>query len=134
MLSSFLSRRPVARWMTTESFRKTGKDLSPSRLRSLYRNLMRVHKDLPENLKLMGNTYVRSEFRTAINNGPTASAAQVEAFLDAWQDYADNMLGKVSNPGSGTFGEDLSALDIELTEEQKEQLEKIRLETERWNK
>jgi Spy/CpxP family protein refolding chaperone len=70
-----------------------------------------------------------------MQSGPTASAAQVKTFFDSWQEYADRMQQKVSDPPEHRkFGENLSASNVELTPEQQAQLKKLRQETQRGNR
>jgi Complex1_LYR-like len=51
---------------------------------TLYRTLLRAHKrHLPPDMQSLGNSYLQSEFRAHRK----ATAAQAEAFFQAWNDY-----------------------------------------------
>ena len=102
---------------------------------SLYRGILRAHKShLPAEMRSLGDTYVKSEFKLHKNVG---NASQLEQFFTAWEDYLDQMLKtariKESSLSLGekemkaNFGQHLSP-DIKLSEEQELQLEKLKEE------
>jgi hypothetical protein len=111
---------------------------------SLYRSLLRAHQHcLPADMRPLGDTYVRSEFKM---HRTKASPSQLEAFVREWETYLDHIqrtarahsavsVGSVdpaSAPATATdsiftWGADLPP-DIPLSEEQQRQLEKLREE------
>lgn len=113
-----------------------------NRALTLYRSLLRVHKKhLPVEMRELGDTYIKSEFRLH----KTAKPEQAEKFFEEWENYRSQILmtaraqesrssGSLddkSGGGSGStvfdFGVDLPP-DAELSEEQREQLQQLREE------
>ena len=111
---------------------------------SLYRSLLRAHKKhLPTQMRDLGDTYVKSEFRLH----KTAKPEHVTPFLTEWEQYLEQILMTARAQGAvsaGTmesklkdgadkvlpvfsFGSDLPH-DVELTDEQVQQLQKLREE------
>lgn len=100
---------------------------------SLYKGILKAHKDhLPAEMRSLGDAYVKSEFKLHKN---VENGAQLDSFFTAWKDYLDQMLKtariKESTLSLGekemkaSFGQHLSS-DIELSEEQEMQLEKLK--------
>lgn len=56
----------------------------------LYRQILRAHKLLPPEQRLLGNEYVKTEFRLHKNMD---SPAQIIAFLSSWQHYLECIKG-----------------------------------------
>lgn len=121
--------------------------MSSGRACRLYRNLLRAHKvHLSGEMKGLGDTYVQSEFRLHRSANPRQAAD----FLDAWEEYLDQLLrtGKDREREDilqmkqersekstafgispiASYGKDLPS-DLELSAEQRVQLEKLRDET-----
>lgn len=117
-----------------------------SRPLSLYRSLLRAHKKyLPTEMQQLGDAYVKSEFKLH----KAAKTEQVERFFLEWERYLDQILmtaraqesrslgsidDKMGPEKTGgqqsrlfAFGSNLSP-DVELSEEQIQQLEKLRTE------
>lgn len=106
---------------------------------ALYRGILRAHRKMPMEMRILGDKYVRSEFKL---HKPVTNPAQLESFFVAWEEYLDQMLRTArrrDSVSSGTldqkdevetagFGRHLP-LDIELSDEQKSQLEKLKDET-----
>lgn len=105
---------------------------------SLYRGILRAHRKMPMEMRLLGDTYVRSEFKL---HKPVTNKSQLDAFFVAWEQYLDQMMRtarKRDSVSSGTldqkdpveasFGQHLPS-DIHLSDEQKAQLEKLKEET-----
>ena len=92
-----------------------------SKVLSLYRSLLRLHSKcgLSPEMKQMGDAYVKSEFR---QHQSVTNPNQIQQFIKEWELYHEQM--KLQ---SGRYGQDLPP-DIELTDEQKNQLEKLRQE------
>jgi Complex1_LYR-like len=119
---------------------------------ALYRTILRAHKrHLPPDMLALGNTYVQSEFRAH----RTATPAQATAFVDAWQQYYQDLMQRVQErerkerganilsmqgisanqeaDAKVTFGADMPP-DLTLSEEQQRQLEKLREEATKLSK
>mmetsp|Transcript_11004 Transcript_11004/g.16016 ORF Transcript_11004/g.16016 Transcript_11004/m.16016 type:complete len:129 (-) Transcript_11004:575-961(-) len=113
----------------------------------LYRSILRAHKHLPSEMRALGDVYVKTEFRQHQN---VTKEDQLTQFHDAWNKYlsgieqtsraleskAAGLDVKVTNTRNDdanevdqlySFGADLET-GIEMTEEQKTQLEKLREE------
>jgi Complex1_LYR-like len=127
---------------------------SSKKASALYRTILRAHKrHLPPDMLALGNTYVQSEFRAH----RTATAAQATAFVQAWQQYYQDLMQRVqerernerganilsvqgipSHHDNGkdakvSFGADMPP-DLALSEEQQRQLEKLREEATKLSK
>jgi basic membrane lipoprotein Med (substrate-binding protein (PBP1-ABC) superfamily) len=108
---------------------------------SLYRGIFRAHRRMPMEMRMLGDTYVRSEFKL---HKPVKNGAQLDAFFKAWEQYLDQMLRtsrRKDTIETGAFdekdgiheigfGKDLPN-DVKLSDAQKDQLEKLREETTR---
>ncbi|KOB77257.1 Serine/threonine-protein kinase PRP4-like protein [Operophtera brumata] len=58
-----------------------------TRVRKLYKLILRLHKNLPDDLRLLGDNYAREEFKRHKNCKPE----EARIFLNEWRDYALNM-------------------------------------------
>ncbi|XP_040208227.1 succinate dehydrogenase assembly factor 3, mitochondrial [Rana temporaria] len=58
-----------------------------SRVRSLYRKILLLHRTLPLHLKALGDQYVKEEFRRHKAVGP----AEAKLFMKEWESYAAMM-------------------------------------------
>jgi hypothetical protein len=109
--------------------------LKPS---GLYRSILRAHKKfLPNDLRSIGDVYVKQEFKLH----KTAKPEQADAFMTEWTGYLDQLTmtarAQESLHVAGTiqenhgqvfeFGKDLPH-DAVLSDEQLQQLEKLRVE------
>lgn len=108
---------------------------------SLYRGILRAHRRMPTEMRQLGDAYVRSEFKL---HKPVTNEAQLGAFFSAWEEYLDQMMKTARRKDSVSmgaldskegvedagFGQNLP-LDVELSAEQKAQLEKLREEATR---
>jgi hypothetical protein len=95
-------------------------------------------------MRMLGDTYVRSEFKL---HKPVTNEAQLDAFFVAWDQYLNQMTATARRRGAvetgvletkeavdeDCFGQQLP-LDMELSEVQMTQLEKLREETSRGGK
>lgn len=109
----------------------------------LYRNILQAHKKhLPAEMKHLGDSYVKAEFRLHKKSKPE----QVDQFFTAWIQYLHSIektarvqesfsTGALDDRSTGdrpvatrAFGQDLPP-DLELSGEQKEQLENLKKET-----
>lgn len=119
---------------------------SNSKALSLYRSLLKAHsKYLPAEMKSLGDAYVKSEFRL---HKKVTNQDQLSRFFTEWNMYLDQIQqtararetlavgisddvkgsGGVGSSTIYSFGKDLDQ-GIELTDEQKVQLDKLREET-----
>ena len=116
----------------------------------LYRRILHSHKKyLPSEMRSLGDSYVKAEFKLHKN---TTNESQLNEFFQAWEQYHDQILSTVrreksmaigsldttkrtggenellhdGNGGNFTtgFGQDLPA-GMELSDEQQEQLAKL---------
>uniref|UniRef100_A0A6U0S7K8 Succinate dehydrogenase assembly factor 3 n=1 Tax=Eucampia antarctica TaxID=49252 RepID=A0A6U0S7K8_9STRA len=91
---------------------------------SLYRSLLRLHSKcgLSPEMKELGNSYVKSEFREHKN---VTQPNQIQQFVKEWQMYKQQM--EQRQTASSKYGQNLPS-DVELSEEQQNQLGKLREE------
>jgi hypothetical protein len=104
---------------------------------NVYRRILKAHKrHLPYEMKVLGDTYVKSEFKLFKN---VADQGQLDQFYTAWHRYLDQLLqtartndavaaGSLDQAPSNDvtlFGRHLPK-DIELSVEQQNQLKKLR--------
>jgi len=107
---------------------------------SLYRSILRAHKSLPEDMKVLGNAYVKSEFKLH----KTVKDEQLTSFFSEWQTYLSHIRqttraqtlkqSGISNERGNErisrpikFGTEIDKA-IKMTDEQKLQLTKLREE------
>lgn len=103
----------------------------------LYRRLLRLHRQrLPSSVRLLGDAYVKSEFRQHRDAKPDF----VAGFIAEWENYAEQLLsqqvaaGTLAAEGSASarLGADLDTDTMQqMTEEQQVQLHRLRAEAER---
>lgn len=119
--------------------------MTSTRAIKLYRSLLKAHrKHLPFEMRAIGDTYVRSEFRLHKN----AKVEHLEGFFSEWEKYLDHLLrtarakeslrmdhGDNSKTGKSDsvfqYGSDLPS-NLELSEEQRVQLQKLKDETDKY--
>mmetsp|Transcript_10912 Transcript_10912/g.14445 ORF Transcript_10912/g.14445 Transcript_10912/m.14445 type:complete len:124 (-) Transcript_10912:210-581(-) len=116
--------------------------MSSNRASSLYRSLFRAHKKyLPGEMRALGDTYIKAEFKLHKKAAPE----QTSVFFVEWDKYLAQLVqqgeqarnqeslsavGNLDQDQERTvreFGQDLPS-DLELTEEQTTQLDKLRAE------
>lgn len=86
----------------------------------LYAGILRAHRALPPQMRALGDSYVREEFK----KHRKADAKFLAAFFREWEQY----LSQVAKP-EGAEGRDLAPEHAgALTPEQKEQLAKLQQE------
>jgi hypothetical protein len=103
---------------------------------ALLRTILRAHKKhLPTDLRSLGDVYVKQEFRLH----KKAKPEQAAQFMTEWNQYLDQLTMtaraqesiRITETNAGNqvfqFGKDLPR-DVELSEEQMQQLEKLRQE------
>ena len=90
-----------------------------------YRSVLRVHRArLPPPMRELGDQYARTEFRAWAASA--ATPGQWREFGDQWRRYVDMLLGVADTP-EATSGDIPAEMLGSLTDEQKEQLEKLRM-------
>jgi Complex1_LYR-like len=101
--------------------------------KSLYRSLLRAHQThLSQEMRQVGDAYIKAEFRLH----KSASPKQAQTFITEWTAYLDQIVmtaklnqsfSTVTDDSSSalSFGRDLPP-DVELTKEQKLQLNKLK--------
>lgn len=93
-------------------------------VKRLYKIIFRLHKSMPDELREMGNAYVRSEFKLHKNAAPE----HVKIFMNEWSNYTKTLMRQV-NPKYGLkFGAPLEDRLDELNDNQVTQLYELFLE------
>ncbi|KAM9307517.1 succinate dehydrogenase assembly factor 3, mitochondrial [Gastrophryne carolinensis] len=98
-----------------------------TRVRSLYRRILLLHRTLPLHLRILGDQYVKDEFR----RHKSVSPAEAKLFLEEWQVYAETLWeqaksGLNSANREGGYGASLSEDKLNsLNEEQIGQLHEL---------
>ena len=92
---------------------------------SLYRAILRHHRmHLSPELRVLGDGYVKSEFRLARKAEPRHAAA----FVRSWHQYLDTVRQQAREQGA-VVGSELEPVAVQsLSPEQQQQLEKLRAE------
>ena len=89
----------------------------------LYRNLLKLHGQMPKKMKELGNKYIREEFQKHLY--PKISSfnqAHYMTFLESWKRYAQDM----KNPEIKTYGRKLTPEEIQaMSPAQKSTLNKF---------
>lgn len=126
--------------------------MTASRASSLYRKILRAHsRFLPDEMRALGDTYVKSEFRL---HKAVTNESHLDSFFSGWTEYlekmeqvararesmaaglSENRNGKIGGPPYSdlySFGSELDQ-DTDLSDEQKLQLKKLREETSKLKK
>ena len=92
-----------------------------TRVLALYRNILRVHRRvLPQEMRFLGDEYVRDEFK----RHKTASATYVRSFLKEWHVYLRDLRKQAR---AREFGKELDAETlVKLSPEQRQQLDLLK--------
>ncbi|KAM4724968.1 succinate dehydrogenase assembly factor 3, mitochondrial [Anableps anableps] len=107
-----------------------------SRIRSLYKRILVLHRFLPIHLRALGDQYVKEEFR----RHKSATPEEVKSFLTEWENYKDTLQAQVLQSAgrqSSTvmFGADLPEEKLgQFQDEQIGQLYELMLESTKPNK
>ncbi|KAK2829967.1 hypothetical protein Q5P01_017898 [Channa striata] len=107
-----------------------------SKVRSLYKKILVLHRFLPIDLRALGDQYVKDEFR----RHKRASAEEVKSFMAEWQNYKDTLQAQVlesvgERHSSVHFGANLSEGKLsEFQDEQIGQLYELMLESTKPNR
>ncbi|KAB5517747.1 hypothetical protein PHYPO_G00170730 [Pangasianodon hypophthalmus] len=100
-----------------------------SRVRALYKRILVLHRFMPIELRVLGDQYVKDEFR----RHKSASPEQVQVFMKEWEDYRDTLqtqVLEVAGREKMAFGVDLSERQLrDFQEEQIGQLYELMLES-----
>ncbi|KAK6758853.1 hypothetical protein RB195_016217 [Necator americanus] len=99
----------------------------------LYKRILRLHYGLPPPARLMGDTYVKDEFRRHKNASPEHTAI----FINEWTNYCVTLSKQLSSSGiaKGFIGKDLEPEKLEIfAHEQLRQLLDLKIESERMAK
>jgi len=87
----------------------------------LFRSILRVHKDLPPEMRDIGDKYVKAEFKAM---KAAKKEEHVAKFMKQWQDYLNTLAVQFA---SGKIGKDINSIQQEkLSQEQQFQLKRIR--------
>ncbi|TNM92688.1 hypothetical protein fugu_018090 [Takifugu bimaculatus] len=106
-----------------------------SKVRSLYKRILVLHRFLPIDLKALGDQYVKDEFRRHKN----AASEEVKSFMKEWEGYRDTLQTQVLDAaqkrgGSVQFGASLTEEKLRhFQDEQVGQLYELMLEANRPN-
>lgn len=94
---------------------------------SLYRSILREHKRrLPPQMKALGDTYVKQEFRLH----KTAKPEHLNRFIQSWENY----LTTLQTQSKGNIGANIDVDDVSrMTEEQKQKMRNLMDTTTRKN-
>ncbi|XP_065355197.1 succinate dehydrogenase assembly factor 3, mitochondrial [Calliphora vicina] len=84
----------------------------PQKVRILYKTVLRLHRGLPDELRELGDKYVKDEFRRHLKCTPM----EAQLFMTEWAKYAvtiSQQLGLRGKP-KGTIGDELDAQTVEM--------------------
>ncbi|XP_032762850.1 succinate dehydrogenase assembly factor 3, mitochondrial [Rattus rattus] len=107
-----------------------------SRVRSLYRRILQLHRALPPDLKALGDQYVKDEFRRHKTVGP----GEAQRFLKEWETYAAVLWqqakdSRQSSSGKACFGTSLPEEKLnDFRDEQIGQLQELMQEATKPNR
>ncbi|KAL3986284.1 Complex 1 protein (LYR family) protein [Acanthocheilonema viteae] len=96
----------------------------------LYKRILRLHYGLPKEMRIIGDQYVKTEFRKHKN----VSSEQAVIFLKEWREYSTILSKQLSNRGiaKGILGVNLNFTVLDgLQDDQLWQLYNLKLETEK---
>ncbi|KAH8310684.1 hypothetical protein KR044_002550 [Drosophila immigrans] len=84
----------------------------PQRVRLLYKTILRLHRGLPTELSVLGDNYVRDEFRRHLKCNPM----EAQLFMTEWARYASTITQQLGLRGKpkGELGEQLDAQSVEM--------------------
>lgn len=102
-----------------------------SRVRSLYKRILVLHRFLPIELRALGDQYVKDEFRRHKSAGPK----EVKSFMTEWENYKNTLQTQVLESAgerynSVKFGDNLSQKKLnDFQDEQISQLYELMVES-----
>lgn len=94
------------------------------RVRLLYKTCLKLHKGLPTHMQMLGDAYVKDEFK----RHKTATPEQAQIFMEAWAKYAMTVSKQIGVKGmkrgsSSVLGDAFKPEDFDMfTSEQLVQL------------
>ncbi|XP_065150569.1 succinate dehydrogenase assembly factor 3, mitochondrial [Paramisgurnus dabryanus] len=105
-----------------------------SKVRSLYKRILLLHRFMPIDLRALGDQYVKDEFR----RHKTATNEEAKRFMTEWEVYKDTLQTQVLEAMGNkklTFGLDLSKEKLQdFQDEQIGQLYELMLESKKPNR
>ncbi|CAG8661307.1 11660_t:CDS:1 [Dentiscutata erythropus] len=97
---------------------------------TLYRQILRVHRELPPSLRSLGDDYVKSEFK---RHKDITNPIHIVGFLSEWQSYLEEIKKQTSILASNEeikFGKKIELGNLEkFSDQQLGQLYELRNET-----
>ncbi|KAI1902412.1 hypothetical protein AGOR_G00044490 [Albula goreensis] len=110
-----------------------------SKVRSLYKRILLLHRFMPIDLRALGDQYVKDEFR----RHKSASPEETKCFMKEWEGYRDTLQTQVlesmgragGGDGAKTFGAEISEDRLkQFQDEQIGQLYELMLEATKPNR
>ncbi|KAL6457610.1 hypothetical protein MHYP_G00345730 [Metynnis hypsauchen] len=105
-----------------------------SRVRSLYKRILMLHRFMPIDLRALGDQYVKDEFR----RHKSASPEEVKLFMKEWEDYKKTLQAQMLEAAGNKkllFGSDLSEQKLQdFQDDQIGQLYELMLESTKPNR
>ncbi|XP_076864325.1 succinate dehydrogenase assembly factor 3, mitochondrial [Brachyhypopomus gauderio] len=105
-----------------------------SKVRSLYKKILFLHRLMPMDLRALGDQYVKDEFR----RHKSASPENVKLFMKEWENYTATLQAQVLEAAgvkTPTFGAELSEQSLRhFQDEQIGQLYELMLEATKPNR
>ncbi|XP_078487785.1 succinate dehydrogenase assembly factor 3, mitochondrial-like [Ciona intestinalis] len=102
-------------------------------VRGLYKRILRLHEGFPLDLKVIGDQYVKSEFKLHKDSPPEF----IPEFLQQWNEYADSLNSQIKHSGTHTqsLGKNLDTKTLDnLSDDQAVQLFELMKETNKENR
>ncbi|BET03209.1 unnamed protein product [Nesidiocoris tenuis] len=94
-----------------------------SRVRFLYKTILRLHRGLPEDLRLLGTSYLKDEFKRHKNVDVVAASR----FIAGWTDYAINLTKQLDVKANAKLGSNLDPESLDnFNDEQVAQLYELK--------
>lgn len=88
-------------------------------VRTLYKRILQLHRHMPEELRHMGDQYVKEEFKRHKRVTPV----QTVNFLTEWSTYAKTLSKQLAEKSTDAYGRPLRSDELDnFNEEQAEQL------------
>lgn len=78
-------------------------------VRRLYKRILKAHTRLPDDLKFVGDKYVKEEFK----RHKSAESGYVEVFMNQWKVYVENIEQQIKINQPNKFGNNLPEEVIE---------------------
>jgi hypothetical protein len=81
-----------------------------NRVRLLYKSCMKLHRGLPSEMRVIGDSYVREEFR----RHKLATPQQAKIFMEEWTKYAISLSRQLGKREPATLlGEHLANMELD---------------------